>query len=129
MMSYFWIKQLHIATVVFTICFFALRFYWMLRHPQQLQRRWVRQLSMWNDILLLSAGIIMVTMSHQYPFSSPWLTTKLLLLLAYIVLGSLALKYGRSRRLRTLFGILALSTIFYIVSVALTRTPMPWTLF
>ncbi len=125
-MTYYWIKQLHIATVVFTICFFAIRFYWMLQQPQRLHRRWVRQLSMWNDILLLTAGIVLVTMSRQYPFSSPWLTSKLVMLLAYIVLGSLALKYGRSRRLRSLFGLLALCTIFYIVSVALTRTPMPW---
>lgn len=128
-MTYYWIKQLHVATVVFTICFFVIRFYWMLRRPQRLGRRWVRQLSMWNDILLLSAGITMVILSHQYPFSSPWLTTKLLMLLLYIVLGSLALKYGRSRKTRTLFGVLALSTVFYIVSVALTRSPTPWMLF
>jgi len=128
-MTYYWIKQLHIATVAFTICFFAIRFYWMLRQPERLRRRWVRQLSMWNDILLLTAGIIMVIMSRQYPFSSPWLTAKLVLLLVYIVLGSLTLKYGRTRRLRSLFGILALCTIFYIVSVALTRTPASWTMF
>ena len=125
-MSYYWIKQLHVATVVFTIGFFAIRLHWMLHSPRRLQRRWVRSLSMWNDILLLTAGILMVLLSGQSPFTTPWLGTKLGLLLLYIVLGSLALKYGRSRRQRTLFGVLALCTVFYIVAVALTRHPLPW---
>ncbi len=127
-MTYYWIKQLHIATVVFTIGFFVLRLGWMLWRPERLRRRWVRNLSMWNDILLLSAGLAMVLMSGLSPFNAPWLGTKLALLLLYIVLGALALKYGRSRRRRVLFGVLALCTVFYIVSVALTRQPLPWTI-
>jgi len=113
--------------VVFTIGFFVVRLVWMLRAPGLLRRRWVRNLSMWNDILLLSAGITLVVMSGQSPLNAAWLGTKLTLLLLYIVLGALALKYGRSRRQRALFGVLALCTVFYIVSVALSRHPLPWT--
>ena len=87
-MTYYWIRQLHIATVVFNICFFSLRFYWMLYHPALVQKRWVRRLSQFNDTMLLTAGIAMAVMSHQYPFDAPWLTTKLLVLILYILLGT-----------------------------------------
>ena len=50
---------------------------------------------------------------------------KVLALLAYIVLGSIALKRGRTRRvrLRALAG--ALAVLAYIFAVALTRHPLP----
>jgi len=127
-MTYYWIRQLHIATVVFNICFFSLRFYWMLCHPALVQKRWVRRLSQFNDTMLLTAGIAMAVMSRQYPFDAPWLTAKLLVLILYILLGTMALRLGRSRRERIVYGLLALLSAGYIVSVALSRTPASWSL-
>ena len=127
-MTYYWIRQLHIATVVFNICFFSLRFYWMLYHPALVQKHWVRRLSQFNDTMLLTAGIAMAVMSRQYPFDAPWLTTKLLVLILYILLGTMALRLGRSRRERIVYGLLALLSAGYIVSVALSRTPASWSL-
>ena len=100
-MSYYWIKQLHVATVVFTIGFFALRLYWMRQQPQLVSRRWVRRVSVANDSLLLCAGITLAVLSGQYPLAAPWLTAKLLALLLYIGLGIFALRRGRSRRARS----------------------------
>jgi len=126
-MTYYWIKELHVATVIFTIGFFALRFLWMLYRPQLVSKKWVKNLSIVNDTLLLCAGITLGLLSHQYPFATPWLTAKLLALLLYIGLGSMALKRARSRRQRTVYGILSLAAVLYIVSVALARNPLPWT--
>lgn len=125
-MTYYWIKQLHIATVVFTVAFFTLRYFWMLQHPNPVQKAWARYLSVFNDTLLLIAGISLAVMSSQYPLQSSWLSAKLAALLVYIILGSLALKRGRTRSSRALFGILALACVGYIIWVALTRSPIPW---
>ena len=125
-MSYYWIRQLHIATVVFSVAFFALRYYWMLIRSQREKQRWVRVLSVVNDSSLLVAGISLALISGQYPFVAPWLSAKLVGLLAYIVLGTLALKRARTRPVRILTGLLALASAGYIISVALTRTPTPW---
>ncbi len=125
-MAYSWLRHLHITTVVFSISFFALRYYWMLFYPQMVNKRWARYLSMANDTLLLLAGISMAVLSHQYPFVAPWLTAKVVALLCYILLGTMALKRGASRKSRTVFGLLALFSVFYIVSVALTRSVTPW---
>ena len=125
-MSYYWIRQLHIATVVFSVSFFALRYYWMLIHSRREQQPWVRVLSVVNDTTLLIAGISLAWITRQYPLVAPWLSAKLVGLLAYIILGTLALKRAKTRRARLLSGLLALGSAGYIISVALTRTPTPW---
>ena len=53
----------------------------------------------------------------------PWLTAKVLALVAYIVLGSVALSRGKTPTVRAVAFALALSTALYIVSVAVLRTP------
>lgn len=125
-MTYHWIRLLHIATVAFTVGFFALRYYWMLQHPHPVQTAWTRYLSVFNDTLLLIAGISLAVMSAQYPLRAPWLTAKLVALVVYIILGSLALKRGKTRRARAVYGIFALACAGYIIWVAMTRTPIPW---
>ena len=125
-MSYYWIRQLHIATVVFSVSFFALRYYWMLLGSQREKQSWVRVLSVVNDTTLLLAGLSLAWMTRQYPLVAPWLSAKLVGLLAYIILGTLALKRARTRKVRILSGLLALASASYIISVALTRTPAPW---
>ncbi|MES9869118.1 MAG: SirB2 family protein [Sedimenticola sp.] len=122
-MIHYWIKNLHIATVAFNIGFFLLRYYWMLNNSRLARRRWVRNLSVFNDTLLLIAGITLAILISQYPFQAQWLTAKLVGLLVYIFLGSIALTYGRSKGIRTVTGLLALLSVAYIVLVARYRTP------
>jgi len=126
LMIYYWIKTLHVSTVIFTIGFFTLRFVWMLNRSRLFNHRWVRLISQTNDSLLLVAGIALVVMSQQYPFAAPWLTAKLVALLLYIMLGMFAFKWAGSRRNRIFFGISALIIAGYIVAVALTRLAQPW---
>lgn len=123
-MLYYWVKTLHVSTVVFTIGFFALRFFWMLYKPGLVRKKWVRYLSVLNDTLLLGAGITLAIILHQYPLQSPWLTAKLVALLVYILLGMHALRLGKSKKSRTISALLALLTVGYIVLVALKRSPL-----
>ncbi|MCP4994898.1 MAG: SirB2 family protein [Gammaproteobacteria bacterium] len=127
-MTYFWIKQIHLYTISFNIAFFALRLYWMRCHPGWVRQRGVRVLSQVNDTILLAAGTAMVVMTHLSPLSSQWLGVKLIALVLYIVFGMMALRPGFSKKRRTFFGILALLTVGYIVTVALSRTPKSWIL-
>ena len=55
-----------------------------------------------------------------------WLTAKVVGLLFYIGLGTVALKRGRTRRARIAAWLAAQAVFFYIVAVALTRNPLPW---
>jgi uncharacterized membrane protein SirB2 len=119
------LKHLHVTCVVLTAGGFLLRGAWMLRGSPLLQHPLTRVLPHVNDTLLLAAGIGMMLLLRQYPFVDGWLTAKLLALLAYILLGTIALKRGRTRAIRLgAFGG-ALLTLGYLVSVALTRNPWP----
>ena len=63
-------------------------------------------------------------LSSQYPFTSAWLTAKVVGLLIYIGCGTMALKRGHSKAQRAIFLVAALTAFAYIVSVALTRSPL-----
>ena len=76
--------------------------------------------------LMGASALAMAWLSGQYPFAQSWLTAKLCGLLAYIGCGTMALKRGRTPTIRALFLLLALLAYAYIVSVALTRSPLPY---
>jgi uncharacterized membrane protein SirB2 len=122
-MSYLALKHLHVTCVVLSGLGFCLRGGWMLAGSALGQHRLTRVLPHVVDTLLLGSALAMAWMSGQYPFLNGWLTAKLCGLLAYILLGMVALKRGRTKAVRgSCFG-LALLTYAYIVGVALTRNP------
>jgi len=77
------------------------------------------------DTVLLGSAILLALRIYQYPFVHGWLTAKVLALLLYIVLGTIALKRGRTRRARIVSFAAALATFLYILAVAITRNPFP----
>lgn len=126
-MDYLTLKSLHVGCVAVSYALFLLRGIWMMRRPEWLRLRWVRTLPHVVDTVLLGSAVAMALMIRQYPFVAGWLTAKLLALLLYIVLGSIALKRGRTRNQRIAAWFAAQAVFFYIVAVALTRSPLPWT--
>lgn len=123
-MSYLLLKHLHVTCVVLSGLSFTLRGWWMLRDSPMLGRRLTRIAPHVIDSTLLGSAITMAVMSGQYPFFQPWLTAKFFGLFAYILLGMMALKRGKTKAIRARFFILALLSYAYIVSVALTRNPL-----
>jgi uncharacterized membrane protein SirB2 len=126
-MEYAIVKTLHVLCVVVTYLLFFVRGVWMINESPLLQRRWVRILPHVNDTVLLAAAITLAVMLRQYPGTDAWLTAKVIGLVAYIGLGTVAMKPGRPRRVRIAMWIAAQVAFFYIVAVALTRNPLPWT--
>ncbi|MFZ1324549.1 MAG: SirB2 family protein [Candidatus Contendobacter sp.] len=121
--TYLALKHLHLSAVVFSVALFMLRGVWMLMDAPQLQRRWVRIVPHVIDTVLLLSAIGLTLILHQYPFIHGWLTAKVLALVAYIILGSIALKHGSTKPIRAVSAVAALVVVGYIVSVALTRNP------
>ncbi len=95
----------------------------MLRGSSTAHHPGLRYLSHGIDSTLLAAAVILATMLHQYPFMDTWLTVKFLLLVVYIILGTLALRRGRTLRRRTVFFAGALLVYGFIISVAITHDP------
>jgi uncharacterized membrane protein SirB2 len=78
----------------------------------------LRYLSYSIDTVLLTAALMLSSMLRLYPFVHSWLTAKVLLLGVYVVLGSFALKRGRSRRVRLVCWLAALGVFAFIYSIA-----------
>lgn len=123
MLEYPILKALHVAAVVLSGTLFAVRGVWMLCGSAHLQKRWVRIAPHVVDSVLLAAALGLLLQLNLNPLVTPWLGAKLVALLGYIVLGSLALRHGRSRRVRIVSLIAALSLFAYMAGTALTRDP------
>ena len=73
-----------------------------------------------DTVLLVSALLLAWQIGRG---AAPWLAAKVVALVVYIVLGTIALKRGRTPAIRAGAFVLALATFGYIVSVALTKSP------
>ena len=92
------IKWVHVAAVIASGALFALRGTGVLAGAGWPMFAPLRYLSYTIDTVLLTAALMLATILHQYPFVHAWLTVKVLLLVVYIVLGTLALKRARTPR-------------------------------
>ncbi|MFS2223804.1 SirB2 family protein [Pantoea sp. B65] len=121
------IKHFHLLTVVITIVMFILRFYWQQAGSAMLQRRWVRIVPHLNDTLLFVSGILLVSITHFYPFSpqGSWLTEKLFGVIIYIVLGIIVLgRRPRADKVRWIAFLVALVVIGLIIKLAISKMPL-----
>ena len=123
---YLALKHFHITCVVLSGAGFFVRGWWSVTGSPLLAARLTRWLPHLIDTCLLASAIGLAWMAGQYPFVHAWLTAKVLGLLVYIGLGSVALRPGRPRAVRLAAWLAALGVFSYIVSVALTKNPLGW---
>lgn len=121
---YLIVKYVHVISVVLSLTGFFLRGILMMRNSPLLAARWVRVLPHINDTVLLIAALTLAVMSGQYPFVVDWVTAKVFGIIAYIILGVLALREASTRRLRIACWMASMAVFGWIVTVALTRQPI-----
>lgn len=122
-MSYLALKYVHVSCVVLSYSLFFVRGVWMMHDSAWLARRWVRIVPHVIDTVLLASAIAMAVVIQQYPFVAPWLTAKVIGLVVYIGLGMVALKQGRTKRMRIVAWIAAQVVFLYIIAVAILKRP------
>lgn len=121
---YVLVKYVHVISVTLSLAGFFLRGLLMMRDSPLLGARWVKVLPHINDTVLLIAALSLAAMSGQYPFVVGWVTAKVLGVIAYIILGALALREASTRTMRIICWLASLAVFGWIVSVALTRQPL-----
>ena len=127
--AYLMLKSVHVGCAALSIAGFATRGALMLRGSALLETRLARIAPHVVDTLLLLSAVGLAWALGVAPFVHGWVTAKVVALLAYIVLGSLALRRGRTKSVRGAAFVAALAAAAYIVSVALThdpRGPLAW---
>lgn len=121
---YLGLRQVHIGCAILTIALFTFRGLLMVAGSRLQGNRVLRFLPVAVDTVLLTSALMLTTVIQQYPFSTGWLTMKVVLLVAYIGLGTVALRPGRTRAVRMAAFIAALCTVGFLVTVALAHSPL-----
>ena len=119
------IKWLHIAAVLASGSLFLLRGLLLQAGKQGLAMAApVRYVSYSIDTVLLTAAFMLLTILPSAMFANGWLTTKVVLLVIYIVLGTYALKRGRTPRVRLACYLLALLVFAFMLTIARGHHPL-----
>ncbi len=126
MSHYFLIKTIHVGAATVSFLLFCVRLYWSIHDMSMLQRGWVKVIPHVVDTVLLLAGISLMLMLRAWPQQQAWLAVKLVGVLVYIGLGTVAIKRGHSARVRRLAGLLAIAVFVLIVGAAWTHSPWSW---
>lgn len=122
-MQYVYAHHLHVACVALSVSLFVLRGGLMMAGSPLLQTRLLRTVPHVVDTVLLASALWLVSVLHLPVFQTPWLVAKLIGLVAYVVLGSLALRRARSRPVRIAAFVAALATVGWMISVAVRHDP------
>lgn len=122
---YFELKALHVASVATSIALFVLRAVLGYVAPARLQHAVLRIAPHVVDTVLLASAVLLTLILKQYPFVDGWLTAKVLALVVYVLLGSIAIRRGRTPLVRSVALIGALLAVSYIVGTALHHDPDP----
>jgi len=124
---YVQIKWVHVAAVLASGGLFLLRgLLVQLRREHWAMAAPLRYLSYSIDSVLLTAALMLATILPHAMYANGWLTVKLVLLVVYVVLGSFALKRGRTARARLISYTLALATFAFMLTVARAHHPLGW---
>lgn len=115
------LKTAHITLVVLSVTLFTARGLGVLAAAGWPMVAAVRRASVVIDSLLLASGATLWWLLGLHPLHQPWLGTKLVLLLVYIVLGVFALRRARTTRARALFFVAALAVVAFMASIALAH--------
>lgn len=115
------VKHIHMTAAVLSLLGFILRGFWMFSDNNLLSAKPVKILPHIIDTVLLLAAIYLVVVTQMYPFVVNWVTAKVLLLVVYIVAGTIALKRGKTKQIKIIAFVVALLSVIGIFGIASTK--------
>ncbi|NLD14513.1 MAG: SirB2 family protein [Gammaproteobacteria bacterium] len=124
---YVWIKQFHIGMAYLTVTLFALRGLYRLIGGERVSlrlRKVTDRISYGVDTLLLVMGILLLVILQLDPLSVAWLSSKLGLLVAYVILGVFAFRNRLPLAARWLAFALALGCWVLMYKTARLHLPL-----
>ncbi len=115
----------HVTAVSLSLLGFVARGILMMRESPLLQSRTAKIAPHVVDTVLLASAIALVFSTGFYPQEQPWLMGKIVGLVLYILVGTVAIKRGRSKAVRVTAWLLALLVFANIVMMAATHQLPP----
>ena len=116
---YIAIKHTHLLLATISISLFYFRFFMVKVHGKKLPKLLKILPHIIDSLLLISAAALCILLS-QYPFVVSWLTLKLLLVIAYILLAIMAMK-AESKVNSFSFLAAATTCLLLVLKLAVTK--------
>ncbi len=120
------IKAVHIYAVLCSGSLFLLRGILVARGSRWGMAAPIRYLSYSVDTVLLTAALMLLTILPAAVFANGWLAVKLALLVIYVVLGTIALKRGRTPKGRAAAFVSAIAVFLTMIGIARAHAPWGW---
>lgn len=126
-MPYVAIKHAHMMFALISITLFILRAWLAVPAPARIKSKLLKILPHIVDTLLLAMGVWLAVLAKQIPFdNSPWLTAKVIGVVLYIIVGTIAIKRGKTRGQRLIATFVSIAIFAYIYGVAISKSPLSW---
>lgn len=122
MPGYLMVKHFHMTFAILSLLFFIVRACWAVSGSAMLARPLVRIVPHVIDTLLLVCGLYLLSAIGMQPF----IVAKLIGLVLYIVLGTMAIKRARTSAQKAVFAVLAVMVFLYILGAAFKHSPWSW---
>lgn len=113
------IRHVHMTLAGTSVVLFSARVVGVLAGAAWPMVRTLRIASVVIDTLLISAGAALWWLLSLHPLRDHWLFVKLVLVVVYIGLGSLAMKRARTRAGKAVAFIASLAVIALVVAIAI----------
>jgi len=123
-MDYLVLKTVHQTAVALSVTGFFARGLGSLNGAPWERGRAAKTLPQVVDTVLLASALGLAWTASLNPLDAPWLTAKIVGLLAYIGLGMVTLRPALPWALRSAAWLGALATFAYIASVAVSKSPL-----
>ncbi|MEP1445078.1 MAG: SirB2 family protein [Paraglaciecola sp.] len=118
------VKHTHLTAIALSVLLLLLRFALNAVQSPMAQKKWLKIVPHIVDTILLITIVTLCILLKQYPFADAWVTEKLLALVMYIFMVTLALKLGRNGFMRGVGLVGALCWIAYAGMVAVSKQPI-----
>ena len=126
-MSYMALKHAHMMFALISIVLFMLRAWLAVPSPARIKSKVLKVLPHIIDTLLLILGVWLAVMMKYNPMgNSPWLAAKIIGVVLYIIVGTIAIKRGKTARQRLIATLAAIVIFAYIYGAAMTKSPLSW---
>ncbi|AZQ11445.1 MULTISPECIES: SirB2 family protein [Shewanella] len=118
---YPFVKHLHLTLIAVSVLFFVVRFVLKLKESALLEKKLLKIAPHIIDTFLLLSGLSLCFLIKQYPFVDPWLTEKILAVVAYILLAFMAMKSNRNKFFRFFAFLGAIAWVVYAAKMAVIK--------
>ena len=123
---YLIVKYIHMAFATLTIIGFLLRGYWRISGSNLHQNRAMKVVPHAIDAMFLATGVWLIVMLKLNPMQHPWLLAKFVALFAYVGLGMVAFRFGRTPAIRLIAFVGAVASFAFVVGAAIVKSPLSW---